>query len=161
MRRAGLLLLLLTLPALGVDLAAPGMVALRKAHLEEQKGLDATRTTALETLISKNLAWAEALLKDKKVTGNIAGMATARTGIRLFTRCRDDLKEKGAFDLPTGGRRELRDVVATLAAAVAAVEAEHKQAITALAAKSRVAFDADLAAQETARLPEEQKVKLF
>jgi hypothetical protein len=100
-------------PAGQINLQAPEYQAIREAYERKKAELNAPRLDKLRSLLKKQIADADATLKEKELAGNIKGMAIARTAKTIFEECRDDLEKKQDFTFPARVRRELEPTLAT------------------------------------------------
>jgi len=100
------------LPAalLAVDLGTPRMQSLAREHGAEKQELEEVRKSALRALLAESQTQAQNLLAEKKRSGNIAGMAAARTAINILTKISEELDKTGSFALPETVRREIREL---------------------------------------------------
>jgi len=118
-----------------VDFTTAGMQKLKQGFEREQAQADARRVDRLHALILKNLKLAEAMLQQKKVAGNISGMAAARMATRTLKRGSGELTSRGDFEVPAKVRHELTRLFATLREEKAAIETDTREAVQRLTAK--------------------------
>ena len=101
-----------SVPPGALDLQAPEYQTIREAYDKEKSGINGPRLEKLKGLLQRNLQEADAMLKEKEMTGNIKGMAIARETKAVFEEALSDLDKKQDFALPEKVRREVEPTVA-------------------------------------------------
>ena len=120
--RHALSILMLPAALLAIDLGTPAMRSLARERAAGQQELQELRKSTLERMLADSRKRAEDMLASKKRSGNIAGMAAARTAISAFSKCSEELAKTGTFSLPEDVRREIRDLVVDCRAKQAGIE---------------------------------------
>ena len=118
-----------------VDLHTTGMQELKQAYERETRRVDAERADRLGQLIRGSLAKAEDMQRRKKAAGNVAGMAAARSAVKIVKRCSDELAAGGDFEIPAKVRHEIKSMMDALRRDKKVVDDEREAAIKALRAK--------------------------
>lgn len=90
-----------------MNVFTPQMQQIRKDYTAETDKQATNRLEELTQLIGTNSARYDEMLENQKVSGNIKGMAVARTGIRVFKTFGEELGKDGDFKFPASVRREL------------------------------------------------------
>jgi len=128
------------LPADQVNLYVEEMQELKNSYLAEKKAHDETRLQALRTILNEGKARYDAMFKEQKISGNINGMAVARTGITSFEGFSDQLQKTGDFAFQPKVRRELEEHLSQVKTRKDELDAARKAAVDALEGKFLDAF---------------------
>lgn len=129
------------------DLGTAGMQELKRALEKEQAVLHDARQTRLKDLLEQTRRDAAELFNRKKVAGNIAGMAAARTAMKILDRSAARLADTGDFEVPGDVRYELTAMMKSLRREKEAVDAEHRVAVAALKKTYAARLNAQLRSQ--------------
>lgn len=105
-----------------IDMTAPAFAAIAQAHAVDLAAADSTRVDKLRKILERYLADADDMLKEKKKTRNLTGIAVATTARYTFETALTNLSKEGKFALPADARRELQETIDNCKREVDAVE---------------------------------------
>ena len=146
--------------AQSVNLYLAEMQEIKNRCLPERTAHEETRRNAMGALLAEGKTRYETMLEREKQTGNITGMAVARTGITVFEGFSEQFQKRGDFAFPATVRRELEEHIAQLKTRKTELDAACKTAIDALDEKYLPLFKECVKAQG-ADLPDAEVKKLF
>lgn len=133
------------------------MQQLRQDHRSAQARIVTDYSNRLETAIAEQVDGFTHMLAESKRAGNIRKMGIARTGVKIFSTMRDELRAAKPVALPERVRRELKDPVAAFGKVLAEINQSHTADQEKLAVTTRKGFQATLEAQGT---PPQSNAKL-
>ncbi len=136
------------------------MQKFRQEHVAARKQHEAVRIEKLKKLLARNLVTSQRMLAEKKKSGNVSGMAAARTAIRIFTTCSEGLEKGRDFKIPDVSRRDMKASVQEFSAAKDTIENDYILDMEEAEAALKERFIAELDAQGTA-LSEEELTQAF
>jgi len=115
-----------------VNLFTPEMQQLRNNYVAEKTAAAESRLGSLRSMISEGRVRYDQMLDRHKVTGNIPGLAVARTGISTFEDFLAQLDKTKDFTFPPRIRRELEEHFTELKQRKAEIDAAHLVAVRAM-----------------------------
>ena len=92
----------------GLDLSTPEFRAIADAYSKGRESAASTRTFALKRLLERGRDDGEEMLKEKRKTQNVKGMAVATAMIQMFESAVTNLEATGAVVLPERSAGNLR-----------------------------------------------------